>query len=474
MKSEQVRTINKAILVGSDAFWSFIAFVFAYYLRLTLPLLRPTQGLATLHGYFPMMLSQAFFIVGIFFLYRLYHQPRALLFFDELYSVFGAVSVSFMMSIATTTVMLKNSDLQINFSRGILIYAWISSIVCIIAARAVIHWTFRKMMAAGIGRDRVLIVGLGDAARLIIQRIRSSLTQAYQLVGVVARKENGSSLPEKMSDIPVLGVAEDLPRLIADQRIDEVIIALPEVSHHDMGEIIGLCDRSTVKIRVFPDTFLYITGQVSIGELGGLPLLSLRDIEMRGWRLAVKRLTDVFASFLGLIVLSPLMFLVALLIKLGSRGPVFYVQERMGLDAKPFRMLKFRSMRQDAEMRGPGWTKPDDPRRTRIGVFIRRFNIDELPQLINVFLGHMSLVGPRAERPYYVEQFRKNIPRYMSRHKEKAGMTGWAQVNGLRGDTSIEERTRYDLWYIEHWSLFLDFKIIVRQIFRLFSSRNAY
>jgi lipopolysaccharide/colanic/teichoic acid biosynthesis glycosyltransferase len=163
------------------------------------------------------------------------------------------------------------------------------------------------------------------------------------------------------------------------------------------------------------------------------------------------------------------------LIKLESPGPVFFIQERMGLDAKPFPILKFRSMRTDAEKRGPGWTTRDDPRRTRVGAFLRKTNLDELPQFINVLLGNMSLVGPRPEQPYYVEQFRRSIPRYMERHREKAGMAGWAQVNGYRGDTSITERTKYDLWYIENWSLLLDVKIILRTIFQMFRSPpNAY
>ena len=176
----------------------------------------------------------------------------------------------------------------------------------------------------------------------------------------------------------------------------------------------------------------------------------------------------------ALILLSPLMMLTALLVKLESPGPVFYVQERMGLDARPFLMLKFRSMRDDAERQGPGWTKPDDPRRTRVGSLLRKLSIDELPQFINVLLGDMSLVGPRPERPVYVEQFRQSIPRYMDRHREKAGITGWAQVNGLRGDTSIAERTKYDLWYIENWSIWLDFQIMVRTALRMFSDRQAY
>ncbi|PKN84756.1 MAG: hypothetical protein CVU45_08850 [Chloroflexi bacterium HGW-Chloroflexi-7] len=171
---------------------------------------------------------------------------------------------------------------------------------------------------------------------------------------------------------------------------------------------------------------------------------------------------------------SPLLMFTVLLIKLDSPGPAFFVQERMGLDAKPFPMIKFRSMRADAETNGPGWTTRDDPRRTRIGAFIRRTSVDELPQFINVLMGDMSLVGPRPEQPAYVEQFRQSIPRYMDRHREKAGITGWAQINGLRGDTSIAERTKYDLWYIENWSLWLDFKIMLRTGLKAFFDRAAY
>jgi Undecaprenyl-phosphate glucose phosphotransferase len=238
--------------------------------------------------------------------------------------------------------------------------------------------------------------------------------------------------------------------------------------------IISRCERDQVGIKIFPDLFQIIATELSIGDLGGLPLLTVRDIALRGWRLTLKRTVDVVGSLVGLILISPFLMLVALAIKLDSRGPVFYAQERMGLDAKPFWCLKFRSMRTDAEKDGPGWTTEDDPRVTRLGRLIRRLSIDELPQLINVLLGDMSMVGPRPERPMYVEQFRKSIPRYMDRHREKAGMTGWAQVNGLRGDTSIAERLKYDLWYIENWSLWLDFKIILRTIFSFLGSRHAY
>ncbi len=274
---------------------------------------------------------------------------------------------------------------------------------------------------------------------------------------------------------PVLGRISDLPSLIDEHSIDEAIIALPEASHEEILTIISLCERGKVSIKVYPDVFQIMAAQVSIGDLGGLPLLTVRDVALRGWRLTLKRAVDLIGGAIGLVVLSPLMLLVAVLVKLDSQGPVFYTQVRMGLDARPFWMIKYRSMRTDAEAEtGPVWATEDDPRRTRLGAFIRRFSIDEWPQFINVLLGEMSLVGPRPERPVFVEQFKRSIPRYMDRHREKSGLTGWAQVNGLRGDTSIAERTKYDLWYIENWSLLLDFKIILKTIFNAFTSENAY
>jgi len=196
-------------------------------------------------------------------------------------------------------------------------------------------------------------------------------------------------------------------------------------------------------------------------------------VALRGWKLTLKRGVDIVFSSIILLLISPIMLLTAILIKLDSPGPVFFVQERIGLDAKPFKMLKFRSMRADAERLGQ-WTTKNDPRRTRVGTFLRRTSVDELPQFINVLMGDMSLIGPRPEQPAYVEQFRQSIPRYMERHREKAGITGWAQINGLRGDTSIAERTKYDLWYIENWSLWLDFKIIMRTAFKAFFDKSAY
>jgi len=289
-------------------------------------------------------------------------------------------------------------------------------------------------------------------------------------VGLVTADGKNNAQP----GLPIVGKAGDLAPLIDEYQVDEVIIALPEATHQEILMLISECERGKVTIKVFPDVFQYMAGQVSIGDLGGLPLLTVRDVALRGWRRVAKRLLDVVGAACALVLLSPLLMLMSLLVKLDSRGPAFYAQERMGLDGRPFMILKFRSMRTDAEANGPGWTVENDPRTTRLGRLIRRINVDELPQFINVLIGDMSLVGPRPERPIWVNQYRRSIPRYMDRHWEKGGITGWAQVNGLRGDTSISERIKYDLWYIENWSLLLDVKIIIRTVFNVFKSPNAY
>jgi Undecaprenyl-phosphate glucose phosphotransferase len=322
----------------------------------------------------------------------------------------------------------------------------------------------------GFGRQRVLVIGSGDIGLMLIQKLQNSNEAGYEVAGYVEANGDMMQLPHTQR----LGRTEDIPTIIEQHKIDEVVIGLPEASHRELVRIISLCEREKVSIKVFPDVFQIMATEVAVSDLAGLPLLSVRDVALRGWKRSLKRAYDLAVAVPALILLSPVMLLIALLIKLESPGPVFYIQERMGLDAHPFPTLKFRSMRTDAEEKGPGWTTPDDPRKTKLGAIIRKLSIDELPQFINVIRGDMSVVGPRPERPVYVEQFRQYIPRYMERHREKAGITGWAQINGLRGDTSIAERTKYDLWYIENWSLWLDFKITLLTLVRVISDRNAY
>jgi len=451
-------------LVTMDALMTGLAFAGGYLLRLQ----SEYENIAPFSDYWGMLLIHVATIIMVFFFYRLYHRQRAISHIDEFYAIFGAASVGTIVAIAFISLVFKN---ELDYPRLMMVYAWLLTVLLVSLGR-ILHTRFQwSLQAKGFNESRLLIVGTGDAGRMILQKIRQSPGLGYTVVGFVDDADPLSAV----LGVETLGKTDDLPRLIETHQIDEVIIAMPEASHHETLSIIAGCEREKVSIKVFPDVFQIMASEVSIGDLNGLPLLTIRDIALRGWWLALKRAVDMVGSAVALVLLSPILLLVSVLIKLDSPGPAFYAQERMGLDARSFMMLKFRSMRPNAESQtGPVWATENDPRRTRIGSFIRRFSIDELPQVINVLLGDMSLVGPRPERPVFVEQFKKSIPRYMERHKEKAGMTGWAQVNGLRGDTSIIERTKYDLWYIENWSLLLDFKIMLRTMVRVAMDTQAY
>jgi exopolysaccharide biosynthesis polyprenyl glycosylphosphotransferase len=459
MKTEKIRTLYTISLVMLDALMIAAAFVLAYQLRVRIAWPEPIVGEAALINYLGLMVTLVMAIITVLFFWRQYYIPRAVSRVDQLYAVTAGVSLGMLIAVAIFALLFKDLD----YPRAMIVYTWVLAIVLIMLGRGV-HQTVRQILQdRGVGKDRLLMVGSGEVAQVILQRILWSPQLGYEVVGVV----NGGARGDNVLGVPVLGVPEELPQIIEGQKINEVIIAMPEVGHRETVRIISYCERGRVSIKVFPDIFQFIASETTIDDLGGLPLLTVRDFAMRGYWLIFKRTMDVAGALVGLIILSPLMMLVAIAIKLESPGPVFFVQERMGLDGRPFRMIKFRSMRSDAEKAGPGWTTANDPRRTRLGTLLRNIELDELPQFINVLLGEMSLVGPRPEQPYYVERFRESVPRYMERHREKAGMTGWAQVNGMRGDTSIMERTKFDIWYTENWSLLLDIKIMLRTVWQI-------
>src|SRR6185312_10655313 len=261
--------------------------------------------------------------------------------------------------------------------------------------------------------------------------------------------------------------------VLGETHADQVVIALPSEEQAGLKKLVHQLTFHTVDVKVVPDLYQYITLSGGLEEFGGLPIVSLQHGPLQGWSWVAKRAFDVFFSLVALVLLAPIMIVTAVLVKLSSKGPVFYGQERMGMDGAVFRILKFRSMRTDSEVAGAQMASKVDPRRTAFGTFIRKTSIDELPQLFNVLTGDMSMVGPRPERPVFIEEFKKQIPRYHLRHKVKAGITGWAQINGLRGQTSIEKRIEYDLYYIENWSLLMDLKILIRTALGGFLSKNA-
>ena len=456
----------KMLLVVMDASLAALAFFLAYQWRLRTDN-PPAVNILPFRSYAGMMIIHVGAMLFALMMARLYHLKRGASRLDILTSLIAAVSVGIVITSAVTSVLYKN---ELDYPRLMLVYSWVLTVSLVGIGRLIYDWLEGRLRARGAATHTTLLIGTGEVGRMILNKIRQSPTLGYRVVGFV----DDAPAQNEVMGVPVLGATNDLPRLIDELAIDEVIIGVPERSHQEILEIIALCQRGKVDIKVFPDVFQIIASEISIGDLNGLPLLTVRDVALRGWRLTLKRAVDIVGSAAGLILLSPVLVFVALLIKLTSPGPVFYVQERVGLDGKPFPVLKFRTMRQDAEANGPGWTVENDPRRTKLGTLLRRYSIDEFPQFINVLVGQMSLVGPRPERPIYVEQFRQVVPRYMERHREKAGVTGWAQVNGLRGDTSIVERTKYDLWYIENWSIWLDFKIILRTLVHFGKDDHAY
>ncbi|MBI5034552.1 MAG: undecaprenyl-phosphate glucose phosphotransferase [Chloroflexi bacterium] len=458
--------IFASTLLGVDVLMTCLAFFLAYWLRPREA--TPNVVIPPFTYYVGMMVLSVLSFVVVFFFYKLYHLRRGMSRLDELYSILPAISISVIVGVAFTAFVYRS---EIDYPRVMIAYFWILSLVLIGLGR-VIHGTVRaSLYARGWGESRTLIVGAGDAGNMILEKIHQSPQLGYRPIGFL----DDEHACKTVQGLPVLGRLENLGEVVRQHRINEVIVALPEASHEDLLSVISRCEDGRVSIKVFPDVFQIMASEVNVGDLNGLPLLTMRDIALRGWRLTLKRIVDIVISAIVLVFISPLLLLIALLVKLDSRGPAIYTQERMGLDAKPFPCFKFRSMKVDAEAAtGPVWAKQDDPRRTRMGAFLRKYSLDELPNFINVFLGHMSLVGPRPERPIFVDQFRQMVPRYMERHQEKAGITGWAQVNGLRGDTSIWDRTKYDLYYVEHWSLWFDFKIMILTALRFLRDPNAY
>jgi len=318
----------------------------------------------------------------------------------------------------------------------------------------------------------VLVVGEGIVMERLIGRLDSYPELGLRVLGVVTNEPAGSSV---IRGKKVLGGFEDISEIIRAGNVDEVLIALPPSQGQRLDRVLDLLKDETLDVGIVPDVQQYVTLGCEVEDFDGLPIVRINDSPVMGWGAMAKRATDAVLSAVALIVLSPLLLSIACLVKLTSRGPVLYAQERMGLDGRSFSMLKFRSMRFDAEKQsGAVWAGINDDRRTALGTFLRRTSLDELPQLWNVLRGDMSLVGPRPERPVFVKKFRAEIPHYMLRHKVRAGITGWAQVNGWRGNTSLDARIQCDLFYIRNWSYALDLKILTMTLWKGFIDKNAY
>lgn len=400
----------------------------------------------------------------------LYALRRGLSRVDEAFKVAIAISLGAFATLIVNSLLPQfNRDL-LPLNERILLVGWVGAIVGAALLRMVHRTILAALRTRGVDIRRVIIVGAREPGRVVLDTIRRRPDMGYRVAGFIS---NSAPVGTLVEGVPVLGRTTALGRVVRATHADEVIIALSGRTSVEVLELVALAEDESVEIKLYPDAFQLITNNdISIGDVSGLPLVGIRNVALDSpVNRALKRGLDLVVASTVLTFGSPIMLLIALLIKLESHGPVFFVQERVGLDGKPFPTFKFRTMRANAAQVG-NWTTKDDPRVTTLGRFLRRYSLDELPQFINVIRGEMSVVGPRPEQPVWVERFSQSIPRYMRRHKQKAGITGWAQVNGLRGDTSIEERTRYDLYYVENWSLLFDVKIIIKTIVDIVAGRN--
>jgi Undecaprenyl-phosphate glucose phosphotransferase len=404
----------------------------------------------------------------VFYFHRLYQIRRDRSTIDEVLAVIVAASLGTILLVGLLTFWRGFTYT----SRQLLVLFLFLDVFFVSLVRFSIRKYLETMWSTGVGVRRTLIVGAGYAGRALADKLLDHPATGLKPVGFA--DDDPLKRVEGYRGLVVLGTTSEVTALIRAHEVDTVFLALPVEAYRTMLTILKEVGNQIVDLKVVPDLFQYVTFRAGIEDFDGLPVINLTQMPLEGWNSLVKRTMDVALSALGLVALAVLFPILALAIWLEDRGPIFYAQERMGLDGRLFRMLKFRSMRVDAEDDGARWTEENDPRRTRVGAFLRQTSLDELPQLINVFKGEMSLVGPRPERPEFVSTFKEKFPQYMLRHRVRAGITGWAQVHGWRGNTSLSKRIEYDLYYIENWSVGLDVKILWLTVKWGFTHKNAY
>ena len=454
---EQVMLVGDLLLVAAS--W-LLAYVVRFYV----------VGPAARHGIPPLepyllMLLPILVVWGMAFRgFDLYRPRRIGSRLSEVAAIAKASTVGALVLVSVMTFFFREYD----YSRVVIVYFWIFSIAAVSFARYVFREALRVARRRGYNLRYALVVGGGELATGVVQRVRSRPDTGIQILGLVGDKQAAAGAQ-------ALGGFADLRAVLDAHQVDHVILALAHEEYGRLGGLLEAIGDEPVTIHVVPDLGRFTSLRGGVEEFEGLPFVHLRESPLYGWNQVAKRVFDVAFSLALLVLLSAVLATLAAAVKLTSRGPVLYVQERMGLDGQRFRMMKLRTMRVDAEdASGPVWASAEDARRTPIGAFLRRFSLDELPQFVNVLRGEMSVVGPRPERPVFVERFRQTVPGYMLRHKVKSGVTGWAQVHGLRGNTSLEKRIEYDIEYIERWSFWLDLKIIGMTLFRVLFDRNAY
>ena len=465
-----------AFYVASDALLGLSAFIIAYTIRFHSGLIPITKGIPPLRQYVNLLP----FVVAVvplgFHLQNLYRLRRGRSWVDDFFGVFVGSILAVVFGVMVTTYVqiyiAPNDRGAYEVSQAVWGIFLVLNVALTFALRQLVREVFERRWRSGVGLRRILIAGSGELGRLVADKIIEHRELGYQIVGFVDDKP-GDHLGYR--GLPLLGTIDETTEIATREQIDHLYVALPPEQHLKTIDLLEATTRECVDVKVVPDLLQVIALKARLWDLDGVPVIDVNDIPLQGFNSIVKRVLDVLISAAALIGLAIPLGIIALLVRVTSRGPALFRQERMGLDGRAFSIVKFRSMVDDAERQsGPVWAQENDDRVTRLGRFLRRSNLDELPQLWNVLRGDMSIVGPRPERPHFVEQFKHRIPQYMLRHKVKAGMTGWAQVNGWRGDTALDKRIEYDLYYIENWSVRLDLKIIWLTIIKGFFHKHAY
>lgn len=451
-----------------DALVIFLSYLSAWYIKFRSGLLENEHGVLPFKVY---MWALIYVIPSYILLYsatHLYTSKRVQRIRVEFSNIIKA-NVLGLLGFLTILYITKQND----FSRTMLFIFFILNIVYAMAFRGLVYMVLFSFRRQGYNVKHMLLIGYSNSAKGYIDRILSYKEWGYEIHGIL---DDYCHIGSHYKGIEVLGKIDDLEEFLDNNNFDEIVITLKIEEYSRLREIVNKCEKSGVHTQFVPDYNNIIPTKPYTEDLMGLPVINIRYVPLSNtFNSLIKRFFDIVLSFLGIIVTMPIMIVVSTIIKSTSNGPLIYKQERVGLHNKPFLMYKFRSMEvQNEKDEKKAWTTKNDPRVTKIGKFIRKTSIDELPQLFNILKGDMSIVGPRPERPFFVEKFKEEIPRYMVKHQVRPGLTGWAQINGFRGDTSIMKRIECDLYYIENWSLELDFKIMFLTIFKGMINKNAY
>lgn len=456
-----------------DAAVIAVSYMFAWWLKFRSGILDSELGALSLGSYMSALLVIVPGYILLYYAFNLYTAKRVQGRRLELSNIVMANTVGILI-LFTLLYNLQSYDAQFkNFSREMLFYFYVVNIVDEELVRLLIRHFLRDIRKKGYNLKHILLVGYSRAAEQYIDRIQQNPQWGYNVRGVL---DDNIARGTSYKGVKVIGSIGNLNYILPQNSLDEIAITLGLGEYYKLEKIVAECEKSGVHTKFIPDYGNIIPTKPYTEDLLGLPVINIRYVPLSNtFNALVKRCVDIVGSIVCIIVFSPLMLFSAILVKMTSKGPLIFKQERVGLHNKPFQMYKFRTMYvQTEEEEQKGWTTKNDPRITKCGGFLRRTSLDEFPQLFNVLKGDMSLVGPRPERPQYVEKFREEIPRYMIKHQVRPGMTGWAQVNGYRGDTSIRKRIEHDLYYIENWTLGLDIKILFLTVFKGFINKNAY